>query len=73
MLQLQRPSIEGVTNPEPEDIYKWLAAPDSSGNYNAAQERHHANTGTWFLEGEQFSHWKETPGAALWIVGTREL
>ncbi|KAF7973986.1 hypothetical protein HWV62_13589 [Athelia sp. TMB] len=58
-----------ITIPE-EKIYQWLAAPDTSGNYNAAREKHHDSTGAWFLEGEEFVHWKETPGSALWINGT---
>ncbi|KAF7974281.1 hypothetical protein HWV62_13084 [Athelia sp. TMB] len=53
-----------------EKIYHWLAAPDTSGNYNAAREKHHENTGAWFLEGDVFVHWKDTPGSALWINGT---
>ncbi|KAF7986998.1 hypothetical protein HWV62_79 [Athelia sp. TMB] len=64
--EVQRLSI---TTTEKE-IYQWLAAPDTSGNYNAAREKHHENTGAWFLEGDEFVHWKETPGSALWINGT---
>lgn len=71
-MQLQRPLTDTAANSE-EKIYQWLAAPDSSANYNAAQDKHHANTGAWFLEGDGFVVWKGTPGSALWINGTREL
>ncbi|KAF7971657.1 hypothetical protein HWV62_20620 [Athelia sp. TMB] len=59
-----------MTRDEEKEIYKWLAAPDSSANFNAAQEKHHKNTGVWFLESEQFIRWKVTPSSALWINGT---
>ncbi|KAF7982445.1 hypothetical protein HWV62_28589 [Athelia sp. TMB] len=63
----------GMILEKEEHIYRWLAAPDTSGNYNAAREKHHATTGAWLIEGEQFVRWKETPGSALWIYGTRKL
>ncbi|KZP27088.1 hypothetical protein FIBSPDRAFT_948748 [Athelia psychrophila] len=53
-------------------IYEWLGAPDSSGNFLAAREKHHDNTGTWFIEGGQYAKWKETPDSTLWVYGTRE-
>ncbi|KZP17138.1 hypothetical protein FIBSPDRAFT_1047078 [Athelia psychrophila] len=57
--------------PDQEDkIYQWLGAPDSSGNFHAAREKHHGNTGTWFLEGERYVQWKETPDSTLWVYGT---
>ncbi|KAF7971442.1 hypothetical protein HWV62_21216 [Athelia sp. TMB] len=62
----------GMILEKEEHIYRWLAAPDTSGNYNAAREKHHATTGAWLIEGEQFVRWKETPGSALWIYGTRK-
>lgn len=55
-----------------KEIYRWLAAPNSSIDYLAAREKHHAETGTWFIEGKQFIHWKETPDSALWVNGIRE-
>ena len=64
--------VIGMILEKEEVIYRWLAAPDTSGNYNSAREKHHATTGAWLIEGEQFVRWKETPGSALWIYGTRE-
>ncbi|KZP19674.1 hypothetical protein FIBSPDRAFT_556517 [Athelia psychrophila] len=55
-----------------DKIYRWLDAPDSSGNFHAAREKHHEQTGTWFIEGEDYFRWKETPASALWVYGTRE-
>ncbi|KAF7974001.1 hypothetical protein HWV62_13619 [Athelia sp. TMB] len=63
-------NVYTVTPDREKEIYQWLAAPDTSGNYNAAREKHHETTGAWFLEGDEFVHWKETPGSALWINGT---
>lgn len=53
-------------------VYRWLDPADSSANYHAAREQHHAQTGAWFLHGETFDNWKRTPDSALWIYGTRE-
>ena len=69
---LQKSYTNVIGSKEAKEIYRWLAAPDTSGNYNAAREKHHAMTGAWLIEGKEFSHWKETPGSALWIYGTRE-
>ncbi|KAF8960072.1 hypothetical protein BDZ97DRAFT_2040728 [Flammula alnicola] len=49
-------------------IYKWLSAPDSSRNRNEALDKRQADTCSWFLDGEQFRDWIETPGF-LWIKG----
>ncbi|KZP03163.1 hypothetical protein FIBSPDRAFT_969253 [Athelia psychrophila] len=63
-------SVYQITDEQRKEVYRWLAAPDSSGNYNAAREKHHADTGSWFIEGKQFLDWKETPDLALWVYGT---
>ncbi|KZP12272.1 hypothetical protein FIBSPDRAFT_836445 [Athelia psychrophila] len=59
-----------MTPDQEHRLYQWLGAPDSSGNYQAAREKHHGNTGTWFIEGEQYVKWKETPDSTLWVYGT---
>ncbi|KAF8960319.1 hypothetical protein BDZ97DRAFT_1922228 [Flammula alnicola] len=51
-----------------EKIYKWLSAPDSSRNRNEALDKRQADTCSWFLDGERFHDWIETPGF-LWIKG----
>lgn len=33
---------------------------------------HYGKTGAWFIEGQEYVKWKETPDSALWIYGTRE-
>ncbi|KZP24030.1 ankyrin [Athelia psychrophila] len=53
-----------------EKIYRWLDAPDSSGNFLAAREKHHGKTGAWFIEGDEYITWKKTPDSALWVYGT---
>ncbi|KZP31893.1 ankyrin, partial [Athelia psychrophila] len=59
-----------IAQEQQKEVYRWLSAPDSSSNYHAAREEHHADTGTWFIEGESFVKWKETPDSALWVYGT---
>ncbi|KAF7983630.1 hypothetical protein HWV62_20564 [Athelia sp. TMB] len=51
------------------DIHAWMKAPDTSPNYNAARKKHQPGTGSWFLDGSQFSKWKEHPGSVLWLYG----
>ncbi|KZP27082.1 hypothetical protein FIBSPDRAFT_818692, partial [Athelia psychrophila] len=59
-----------MTPDQANRIYEWLGAPDSSGNFQAAREKHHENTGTWFIKGEQYAEWKDTPDSTLWVYGT---
>ncbi|KAF7984178.1 hypothetical protein HWV62_16862 [Athelia sp. TMB] len=58
-----------ITSDGADKIFRWLAAPDSSGNYNAAREKHHERTGAWFIESKEFNHWKEIPDSAIWVHG----
>ncbi|KAF7974088.1 hypothetical protein HWV62_13393 [Athelia sp. TMB] len=51
------------------DIHVWMQAPDTSPNYNAARKKHQPGTGSWFLDGPEFSQWKEQPGSVLWLYG----
>lgn len=66
------PSYTYISLTVDERIIRWLAAPDSSGNYREAREAHQAQTGGWLVDGEQFTSWKQTPNSALWIYGARE-
>ncbi|KAL9628246.1 MAG: hypothetical protein Q9164_007348, partial [Protoblastenia rupestris] len=50
-------------------VHRWLAAPDPSSNYSAAVERRCRNTGSWFLESDNYQDWLSTPGALLWLYG----
>ncbi|KAF9479013.1 hypothetical protein BDN70DRAFT_716430 [Pholiota conissans] len=52
-----------------EEIWKWLSAPDSSGNYNAALGKRQAGTCDWFLNGKWFDDIEQEAGL-LWIKGT---
>lgn len=54
-------------------IRVWLSAPDVSQNLNAALRRREVGTGAWFLEGAQFTEWKENPNIVLCIFDAREL
>lgn len=51
-------------------IKSWLSPPDPSTNYNAASAKHLDGTGSWFLEGKEFTSWRKTPSySALWVYG----
>ncbi|KZP09449.1 hypothetical protein FIBSPDRAFT_239931 [Athelia psychrophila] len=46
-----------------------MDAPDTSPNFNAARKKHQADTGSWFLDGFEFTRWKEDPDFLLWLHG----
>jgi hypothetical protein len=52
-----------------QNIRVWLSAPDPSTDYRKAVELRQANTGIWFLESEQYAHWKANPASFLWLHG----
>ncbi|KAJ7835377.1 hypothetical protein B0H14DRAFT_2324096, partial [Mycena olivaceomarginata] len=50
-------------------LEKWLEhPPNMKRRQDDAQELQHEGTGAWFLGGDQYKIWKETPGS-LWIRG----
>ncbi|KAJ7114768.1 ankyrin repeat-containing domain protein [Mycena epipterygia] len=52
-----------------EKLEKWLEyPPDMKKKQDDTQELHHAGTGSWFLDSQQFNEWKEKSGS-LWIKG----
>lgn len=53
--------------------HAWLSAPDISQNSNVTVRRHQTGTGTWLLDGAQFTERKEKPNVILCIYGPREL
>jgi hypothetical protein len=55
-----------------EKIYKWLAVPDLSRNYNDARENHQEHTGSWFIDGTLFAEWKVKADISIWIHGIRK-
>ncbi|KZP04618.1 hypothetical protein FIBSPDRAFT_806560, partial [Athelia psychrophila] len=61
--------VHQINRDKAEAVHRWLAAPDSSGNYHAAREKHQAQTGSWFLDGRQYSAWKATPDRPLRVAG----
>ena len=50
-------------------IIMWLAAPDSSTNYNRALRDRNPKTGLWFIESSAYTDWKTIPGSFLWLYG----
>ncbi|KAI0259982.1 hypothetical protein BC834DRAFT_586654 [Gloeopeniophorella convolvens] len=54
---------------ESEAHKKWLSPYDPSYNQIMWQRKRDAGTSEWFIEGEYFRNWEETPNACLWIMG----
>ncbi|KZP10797.1 hypothetical protein FIBSPDRAFT_899444 [Athelia psychrophila] len=52
-----------------ENIERWMDAPDTSPNFNAARKKHQPDTGSWFLDGSAFARWKDHPDILLWLHG----
>ncbi|KAF8483149.1 hypothetical protein JB92DRAFT_2676131, partial [Gautieria morchelliformis] len=53
------------------DIYNWLAAPDHESKHRNACSVRQETTGSWFVEGDHFQEWRETPHSFLWLHGIR--
>ncbi|KAJ7114718.1 ankyrin repeat-containing domain protein [Mycena epipterygia] len=52
-----------------QKLEKWLQnPPDMKKKQDDTQELHHAGTGSWFLDSQQFNEWKKKSGS-LWIKG----
>ena len=54
-----------------EKIYGWLSAPDPSSNHNDACDKRQDFTGTWFVDGQPFSDWKNDPDSFILLYGIR--
>ncbi len=52
-----------------QKINKWLDPPDPSNNLNAANEKRHEGTGSWFLNSKPFKEWKSGTRRCLWLYG----
>ncbi|KAF5337879.1 hypothetical protein D9758_016142 [Tetrapyrgos nigripes] len=51
-----------------DNIKKWINAPDSSFNFNAAYDKMTKGTGEWLLNDSRLIQWKER-GGLLWLQG----
>lgn len=47
----------------------WLKASDPSIEYNNACANRHGERGRWFVKGEPFKPWLQTPNSFLWLNG----
>ncbi|KZP12249.1 hypothetical protein FIBSPDRAFT_937028 [Athelia psychrophila] len=62
--------VKGIQDVQMEEkIEKWMDAPDTSPNFNAARKKHQLDTGSWFLNGSAFTRWMEHPDILLWLHG----
>ncbi|KZP09217.1 hypothetical protein FIBSPDRAFT_242108 [Athelia psychrophila] len=52
-----------------DKVHGWLSAPDVSINFNAARRKHQPETGSWFLDGNQFAQWKDKCDNVLCLYG----
>lgn len=53
-------------------LVQWLKSHDPYTNHLAAQRKKQANTGSWFLRGEQYRAWQCGAIPLLWISGSRK-
>lgn len=51
------------------EIRQWLSAPDPSVNHNAALNKRHPGTGSWFTESPKFTGWKTDQSSYIWLQG----
>ncbi|ETS82683.1 hypothetical protein PFICI_04559 [Pestalotiopsis fici W106-1] len=52
-----------------ENVTKWLAAPEVSGNLNKAREARHPGSGQRLIDEEAYQEWKIRPNSFLWLFG----
>jgi hypothetical protein len=51
-------------------IHEWLSPPDHPfRKYTESLRRRSPRTGSWFIDGPQFSAWKTDPASLLWLQG----
>ncbi|CZR57756.1 uncharacterized protein PAC_07645 [Phialocephala subalpina] len=50
-----------------KDILKWLANTDPSTDHNAACAKRQQHTGSWFIHGQIYLHWRDAPSSFLWL------
>jgi hypothetical protein len=55
-----------------QECIKWINAPDTSVNYNAAHERMTEGTGMWLIQNPRLINWKAN-GGLLWLQGKGEM
>jgi hypothetical protein len=55
-----------------EKVNVWLAPANVASNHNAATKARHADSGSWFLEGNTFQQWLEQRSSFLWLHAIRE-
>jgi hypothetical protein len=67
-LEMQEDIRSTKNKTQREAIHRWLSAPDPSTNHNRACRSRQATTGSWFLESEAYTHWKEQ-SSLLWLHG----
>jgi hypothetical protein len=55
-----------------EKVNAWLAPANVASNHNAATKARHADSGSWFLEGNTFQQWVEQCNSFLWLYAIRK-
>ncbi|KAK6516458.1 hypothetical protein TWF506_006364 [Arthrobotrys conoides] len=54
---------------ELDKIKDWLLPPDFSTSQMIASDKRSENTGSWFVESEEFQQWQGSPCSLLWVSG----
>jgi hypothetical protein len=62
--------VDGLKREERNKILQWLSTVPFSLHHQAVRKDRLRDSGTWMLQGIQFSHWKESSSSAtLWLHG----
>jgi hypothetical protein len=54
-------------------INDWLSCPNPSKEHTLARSRHEETTGSWLVEGDEFSKWMNSQNSFLWLYGGGKL
>jgi len=63
------PTNYGILEEKLSKLRRWLSAPDPFQIHHKALQDRLADTGMWFLRGEQYSKWKAGLEPFLWLYG----
>ncbi|KAL3293052.1 Pfs NACHT and Ankyrin domain protein [Colletotrichum asianum] len=61
--------IDGEETQRMDQMRHWLSPADTSSSLDAARSQRHKGTGVWFLNNEDFVHWKSGGKGFLWLDG----
>jgi hypothetical protein len=70
--ETQRILTEYIDSQSVTKVNEWLSPVNVAANHKAATALRHADTGTWFLEGDAFRTWLNNRNSFLWLHAIRK-